>query len=220
VKHITTTSAKKGGILIFLPGVQEIAQCMEAVRAAVGDADVFPLHANLSSDDQRRVFNSNPHKWKVVAATNVAEASVRPCSWGPVLTTKGQTSITIDDVIYVIDSGKVKETSYDPENGLSRKSFSTYIMPNLHLTVFDRSVRNLDYSSCRSSTPRTSWSYPTWDMLQIVYPTTGKSVWPLPRPRDQTGTSGINCSQRESCQGERRCKGTVLTRWPPCSRCI
>jgi len=31
-----------------------------------------------------------------------------------------QTSITIDDVIYVIDAGKVKETQYDPETGLSR----------------------------------------------------------------------------------------------------
>jgi ATP-dependent RNA helicase DHX57 len=31
-----------------------------------------------------------------------------------------QTSITIDDVIYVVDSGKVKETQYDPENGLSK----------------------------------------------------------------------------------------------------
>ena len=31
-----------------------------------------------------------------------------------------QTSITIDDVIYVIDSGKVKETQYDPENGLTK----------------------------------------------------------------------------------------------------
>ena len=31
-----------------------------------------------------------------------------------------QTSITIDDVVYVIDSGKVKETQHDPENGLTR----------------------------------------------------------------------------------------------------
>jgi ATP-dependent RNA helicase DHX57 len=75
VKHITDTAPKKGGILIFLPGVQEITQCMEAVRAVIGGADVFPLHANLSGDDQRRVFVSNPHKWKVVAATNVAEVS-------------------------------------------------------------------------------------------------------------------------------------------------
>jgi ATP-dependent RNA helicase DHX57 len=46
---------------------------MEAVRGQVGGADVLPLHANLSSEDQRRVFIANPNKWKVVAATNVAE---------------------------------------------------------------------------------------------------------------------------------------------------
>jgi ATP-dependent RNA helicase DHX57 len=51
-----------------------------------GQADVFPLHANLSSDEQRRVFMKTS-KWKAIAATNVAE-----------------TSITIDDVIYVIDA--------------------------------------------------------------------------------------------------------------------
>jgi ATP-dependent RNA helicase DHX57 len=75
VKHITNTAPKKGGILIFLPGVQEIAQCIEAVRAVVGGADVLPLHANLAGDEQRRVFVANPNKWKIVAATNVAEVS-------------------------------------------------------------------------------------------------------------------------------------------------
>lgn len=76
VKHITNTAPKKGGILIFLPGVQEIAQCIEAVRAVVGGADVLPLHANLAGDEQRRVFVANPNKWKIVAATNVAEVSI------------------------------------------------------------------------------------------------------------------------------------------------
>jgi ATP-dependent RNA helicase DHX57 len=73
VKHIVDTAPKRGGILIFLPGVQEITQCMEAVRSVVGGADVFPLHANLSSDEQRRVFVSSKN-WKIIAATNVAEA--------------------------------------------------------------------------------------------------------------------------------------------------
>jgi ATP-dependent RNA helicase DHX57 len=124
VKHITDTAPKKGGILIFLPGVQEITQCMEAVRAVVGGADILPLHANLSSDDQRRVFVSNPHRWKIVAATNVAEVRGMTVNFNFALVSNvyDQTSITIDDVIYVVDSGKVKETSYDPENGLSRLS--------------------------------------------------------------------------------------------------
>jgi hypothetical protein len=74
VKHIIDTGSKRGGILVFLQGVQEIRQCIEAVQSVVGSAyaDVFPLHANLSSDEQRRVFVSTS-KWKIIAATNVAE---------------------------------------------------------------------------------------------------------------------------------------------------
>ncbi|KII93616.1 hypothetical protein PLICRDRAFT_131582 [Plicaturopsis crispa FD-325 SS-3] len=104
VGHITSTAPKRGGILIFLPGVQEIRQCIDALRSgfASNEAEIFPLHANLSNEEQKRVF-APTSKWKVIAATNVAE-----------------TSITIDDVIYVIDAGKVKETQYDPENSLSR----------------------------------------------------------------------------------------------------
>ncbi|KAI0691979.1 P-loop containing nucleoside triphosphate hydrolase protein [Cytidiella melzeri] len=101
VKHIISSAPNPGGILIFLPGVQDIRSCIEALRG-LGNAKIFPLHANLSSDEQRVVFDPTPG-WKVIAATNVAE-----------------TSITIDDIVYVIDSGKVKETQYDPENGLTR----------------------------------------------------------------------------------------------------
>ncbi|CAK5280316.1 unnamed protein product [Mycena citricolor] len=111
VKYIVTDPDKKrGGILIFLPGVPEIRQCMDAMRKSLpsGQAEVHPLHANLSSDEQRRVFVKTS-KWKVIAATNVAE-----------------TSITIDDVIYVVDVGRVKETQFDPETGLSRL-VETYI---------------------------------------------------------------------------------------------
>ncbi|KAH9934840.1 P-loop containing nucleoside triphosphate hydrolase protein [Fomitopsis serialis] len=99
-KHIVTTSEKRGGILIFLPGVQEIRQCTDKLRS-IPETHVLPLHANLSNEEQRRVFA--PVKgWKVVAATNVAE-----------------TSITIDDIIYVVDCGKVKETRYDPQRSLT-----------------------------------------------------------------------------------------------------
>ncbi|KAJ7293075.1 P-loop containing nucleoside triphosphate hydrolase protein [Mycena rebaudengoi] len=111
VRHIVSdANNKRGGVLIFLTGVQEIRQCIEAIRTVVSgsQADVFPLHANLSSDEQRRVFMKTS-KWKIIAATNVAE-----------------TSITIDDVIYVIDAGKVKETQYDAETSMSRL-VETYI---------------------------------------------------------------------------------------------
>ncbi|KAI0041900.1 P-loop containing nucleoside triphosphate hydrolase protein [Auriscalpium vulgare] len=104
VNHIISTADKKGGILVFLPGVQEIRQCIDLLRSSpkAGQAAIFPLHANLSSDEQRAVFASTP-KWKIVVATNVAE-----------------TSITIDDIVYVVDAGKVKETQYDTDSGLTK----------------------------------------------------------------------------------------------------
>ncbi|KIJ54301.1 hypothetical protein M422DRAFT_25225 [Sphaerobolus stellatus SS14] len=93
----------EGAILIFLPGVQEITRCIDSLKSSsiASSANIFPLHANLSSNEQKAVFRNTP-KRKIVVSTNVAE-----------------TSITIDDVVYVIDTGKVKETSYDPETGLS-----------------------------------------------------------------------------------------------------
>merc|ERR1711939_1045891 len=92
-----------GGILIFLPGVVEISRTMDALRS-VHNLHVLPLHASLQSSEQRRVFPHAPHgKRKVVVATNVAE-----------------TSITIDDIVAVIDTGRVKETSYDPQNNMRK----------------------------------------------------------------------------------------------------
>lgn len=70
------TTEAVGGILIFLPGVNEIRQCIDAIRQTVKDktATVLPLHANLSNDEQRRVFQQLK-SWKIIAATNVAEVS-------------------------------------------------------------------------------------------------------------------------------------------------
>ena len=90
-----------GGILIFLPGVAEIDQTLRALRGHP-NLHVLPLHASLQSSEQKLVFKKPPSgKRKVVAATNVAE-----------------TSITIEDIVAVIDTGRVKETSYDPSNNM------------------------------------------------------------------------------------------------------
>ncbi|KAI8920276.1 P-loop containing nucleoside triphosphate hydrolase protein [Powellomyces hirtus] len=98
------------GILIFLPGFLEISTLHDAltrnprIRAATQNGKwCIPLHGNLSSADQLRVFKRpDPGAVKIVVATNVAE-----------------TSITVDDVVFVIDSGKMKETRYDPQKGMA-----------------------------------------------------------------------------------------------------
>lgn len=98
-----THSKQDGGILIFLPGVMEISRALDSLRS-ISNLHTLPLHASLTSADQKRVFPHAPHgKRKVIVATNVAE-----------------TSITIDDIVAVIDSGRVKETSYDPQNNMRK----------------------------------------------------------------------------------------------------
>ncbi|SLM38346.1 dead deah box helicase [Lasallia pustulata] len=93
--------SQEGGILIFLPGTLEINRTLDAIRA-IQNVHALPLHASLMPAEQRRVFPPAPKgKRKVIAATNVAE-----------------TSITIEDIVAVIDTGKVKETSFDPQNNM------------------------------------------------------------------------------------------------------
>ncbi|PWZ01162.1 P-loop containing nucleoside triphosphate hydrolase protein [Testicularia cyperi] len=105
-------SSVGGAILVFMPGVGEIRQAIDAISTALrstssggkSGVEILPLHANLSSDEQRRVFLPVAKgRRKIVVSTNVAE-----------------TSITIPDVSYVVDTGRVKETRFEPESGLTR----------------------------------------------------------------------------------------------------
>ena len=104
VRHIDQQlGSKNGSILIFLPGTMEIDRCLNTLRA-IPNIYGLPLHASLMPSEQKLVFLPGPGgKRKVIAATNVAE-----------------TSITIEDAVAVIDSGRVKETRYDSENRVVR----------------------------------------------------------------------------------------------------
>ena len=94
--------SQEGGILIFLPGTLEINRTIDAVGGMVPNAHVLPLHASLMPIEQRRVFPPAPRgRRKVIVSTNVAE-----------------TSITIEDIVAVIDCGKVKETSFDSQSNM------------------------------------------------------------------------------------------------------
>ncbi|KFK40917.1 hypothetical protein AALP_AA2G060100 [Arabis alpina] len=105
--HIDDT-CKEGAILVFLPGVSEIHMLLDRLAASYRfrgpSADwLLPLHSSIASTEQKKVFLRPPEEIrKVIIATNIAE-----------------TSITIDDVVYVIDSGKHKENRYNPQKKLS-----------------------------------------------------------------------------------------------------
>ncbi|KAL6297594.1 hypothetical protein ACE6H2_005736 [Prunus campanulata] len=107
VCHVDETCGE-GSILVFLPGVSEIYTLVDKLAASYrfgGQASdwILPLHSSVSSTDQKKVFLRAPENIrKVIVATNIAE-----------------TSITIDDVVYVIDCGKHKENRYNPQKKLS-----------------------------------------------------------------------------------------------------
>ncbi|GMP25974.1 hypothetical protein CsSME_00002606 [Camellia sinensis var. sinensis] len=91
---------KDGTILAFLTSQMEAEWACEKFE----DPSVvaLALHGKLSYEDQRRVFLDYPGKRKVIFATNVAE-----------------TSLTIPGVKYVVDSGMVKESRFEPGTGMN-----------------------------------------------------------------------------------------------------
>ncbi|KAF4624002.1 hypothetical protein G7Y89_g14173 [Cudoniella acicularis] len=109
VAHIARTSSQ-GAILVFLPGMQEILKVEELLRMQplgvdFGDTSrfrIFALHS-LLKDTQTDVFAPLQSGCrKIILATNIAE-----------------TSITIADIQYVVDSGKLRETHYDSSTQIS-----------------------------------------------------------------------------------------------------
>jgi len=84
-----------GDILAFLPTEKDIRSCCNMLRDKIEHGIVLPLFGRLSAADQKRIFR--PHKSrKIVVATNVAE-----------------TSITVPNIRYVVDSGLARISYYN-----------------------------------------------------------------------------------------------------------
>ena len=97
-------SRHKGDILGFLPGEGEIRKCAQMLGSSLADTEVMPLYGLLAPADQKRAIAPLDNgKRKVVLATPIAE-----------------TSITIEGVRTVVDSGLCRRMKYDPQSGLNR----------------------------------------------------------------------------------------------------
>ncbi|KAF0692630.1 Aste57867_16306 [Aphanomyces stellatus] len=98
LRHLMSARYGDGAILVFVPGWEDIvaiADLVEMDGPLMGDLVLTMLHSRLSPAEQRRAFQRAPRgKRKVILATNIAE-----------------TSVTIEDVVYVIDTGKSKQSS-------------------------------------------------------------------------------------------------------------
>jgi HrpA-like RNA helicase len=92
---------------VFLSGINEIAALLHEVKTYsehTGRWIALPLHSALAIEEQDKVFDIAPDGVrKCVISTNIAE-----------------TSITIDGIRFVIDSGKVKEMAYDSQTKMNR----------------------------------------------------------------------------------------------------
>ncbi len=102
VRHALERSP--GDILVFLPGVGEIQRAGEALASLAAERDlaILPLYGDLPPERQDAVLRPLDRR-KVVLATNVAE-----------------TSVTVDGVTAVVDSGLVRRLRYNPATGLDR----------------------------------------------------------------------------------------------------
>ena len=95
-----------GDVLVFLPGAREIRRVQSLLEAAESSASfrILPLFGELPPEDQdAALMPSPPGTRKVVLATNIAE-----------------TSLTIQGVRVVVDSGLVRRSMFDPSTGMSR----------------------------------------------------------------------------------------------------
>lgn len=93
----------EGDILAFLPGEGEIRRVAELLSNSLAPTKIYPLYGLLSNDEQARaIAPSAPGERKVVLATPIAE-----------------TSLTIEGVRVVVDSGLCRKMVFDPRSGLS-----------------------------------------------------------------------------------------------------
>eukprot|EP00026_Physarum_polycephalum_P000203 Phypoly_transcript_00203.p1 GENE.Phypoly_transcript_00203~~Phypoly_transcript_00203.p1 ORF type:complete len:1178 (-),score=157.51 Phypoly_transcript_00203:119-3652(-) len=108
ILHICNKTPPQGGILVFLPGWDEIQSLNGRLRANPRFSNpqyflIIPLHSSVASIHQRSIFSRPaPGCRKIVISTNIAE-----------------TSITIDDIVYVIDAGRVKTKTHSTSRAVT-----------------------------------------------------------------------------------------------------
>lgn len=102
IKSAEKTTARD--ILVFLPGTGEIERLLQQLEswAAEKNMDLATLHGSLPLEAQRKALQAGPRR-RVVLATNIAESSV-----------------TVDGVACVIDTGLAKNMKFDLRTGFSR----------------------------------------------------------------------------------------------------
>jgi ATP-dependent helicase HrpB len=98
------TGEESGDALVFLPGLAEIRRVQATLADRMADVAILPLHGDLPVAEQDRALKPDPQgRRKIVLATSIAE-----------------TSLTIDGIRLVIDSGQKRLPQFDPTTGMTR----------------------------------------------------------------------------------------------------
>ncbi|XP_058796016.1 pre-mRNA-splicing factor ATP-dependent RNA helicase DHX16 [Phymastichus coffea] len=141
--HVTQ---ELGDVLVFLTGQEEIETCFEMLQervrrlgSKVREMLILPIYANLPSDMQAKIFNPTPPgARKVVLATNIAE-----------------TSLTIDNIIYVIDPGFAKQNNFNSRTGME----SLMVVPISKASADQRAGRAGRVAPGKCFRLYTAWAY-------------------------------------------------------------
>lgn len=138
-----------GAILVFMPGFDKISQLHKTLENPGSPKGqrwrehlrLFPLHSKMPSVEQQAVFRRSPKgQRKVIISTIIAE-----------------TSVTIDDVVYVINTGRTKMSNYDIESNIQtleecwvtkantqqRKGRAGRVQPGICYNLFSRAREDL-----------------------------------------------------------------------------
>ena len=134
-----------GDVLVFLPGTREIGTVIRAL-GDLGGVDVLPLHGTLPAAEQDRALRAGARR-RVVVATDIAESSV-----------------TVEGVSIVIDTGLARRPAFDPASGLSR------------LRTITTSRASADQRSGRAGRTAPGVAYRLWSESEHV----GRRAWPDP----------------------------------------
>ncbi|XP_013188869.2 pre-mRNA-splicing factor ATP-dependent RNA helicase DHX16 isoform X1 [Amyelois transitella] len=135
-----------GDILVFLTGQEEIETCVEMLQERtkkigkkLKELLILPVYANLPSDMQAKIFEPTPEgARKVVLATNIAE-----------------TSLTIDNIIYVIDPGFAKQNNFNSKTGME----SLMVVPISKASANQRAGRAGRVAPGKCFRLYTAWAY-------------------------------------------------------------
>lgn len=135
-----------GDVLVFLTGQEEIETCNEVLQdrvrrlgSKIKELVILPVYSNLPTDMQTKIFlPTPPNARKVVLATNIAE-----------------TSLTIDNIIYVIDPGFCKQNNFNSRTGME----SLTVVPISKASANQRAGRAGRVAAGKCFRLYTAWAY-------------------------------------------------------------